>query len=540
MFGTGPHWFTGNDFSTGRGLCIVADRAGRHETVIVLDFGAQYVQLIVRKVREHNVYSEIRPSTITLEEIQSLDPKGIILSGGPNSVYAAGAPTIDPAILKAGIPVLGICYGQQLMAHLLGGKVAGGDEREYGYMEIEVVDDSDLFAGVECTTNTWMSHGDRVEEPPPGFSVLAKSSHSPVAAMGDPDRKLYGVQFHPEVHHTACGSQVLHNFLYDICGCSGDWEPGRFIHETVDELREKIGDDRVLCGVSGGVDSMTTAALLDRAVGSQVTCMFINHGLLRLNEAEQVREVLSGWEGGARFHYVDATDEFLSKLEGVTDPEDKRSVIGETFIRTFERECEVLGEHRYIAHGTLYPDVIESGGQVTARIKTHHNVGGLPEEMAYEENIEPLRWLFKDEVRRIGRELGLPEEVTERQPFPGPGLAVRIVGAVTRERLDLLREADAIFRQELKDAGLWPDLAQCFAVLLADVRSVGVMGDERSYAHPVILRAVTTEDFMTADWAPIPHDVLARISNRIVNEVRGVNRVVYDITSKPPGTIEWE
>ncbi len=508
-----------------------------HETVLVLDFGAQYVQLIVRRVREQHVYSEIRLADTPVEELVAEQPKGIILSGGPSSVYAEGAPRIDPKIFAAGIPILGICYGHQLMAHLLGGEVAPGGQREYGHTSVEIVEPDLLLDGVVNPCQTWMSHGDLVQQVPPGFINLATSKNAPVAAMADTDRHLYGVQFHPEVQHTLCGPRILHNFLYRACGCTGSWCPAAFIEETVAELRAIIGEGRVLCGISGGVDSAVVATLLDRAVGDQLTAMFIDHGLLRQNEAEQVIATL-GPRLGQRFVAVDASQQFLQRLQGVTDPEQKRRIIGETFIRTFEAEAEKLGEFRYIAHGTLYPDIIESGGGSTATIKTHHNVGGLPADMKWE-NLEPLRRLFKDEVRQIGTQLGLPEEIVNRQPFPGPGLAVRIVGEVTAERLAIIRAADAIFRNELQAAGLSRQIAQSFAVF-ADLQSVGVMGDERTYAYPVILRAVTTSDYMTADWARIPDEVLARIASRIVNEVAGVNRVLYDLTSKPPATIEWE
>ncbi len=508
-----------------------------HETILVLDFGAQYVQLIVRRVREQHVYSEMRPAATPVEELVAEQPKGIILSGGPSSVYAEGAPGLDPRIFEAGIPILGICYGHQLMAHLLGGEVAPGGQREYGHTNVEVIDPDLLLKDVASPCQTWMSHGDLVQQAPPGFTNLATSKNAPVAAMADTDRHLYGVQFHPEVQHTPCGPQILHNFLYRACGCTGSWHPAAFIKQTIAQLRQRIGDDRVLCGISGGVDSAVVASLLDRAIGDQLTAMFIDHGLLRQNEAAQVIATL-GPRLGNRFVAVDASQQFLQRLQGVTDPEQKRSIIGETFIRTFEAQAEMLGEFRYIAHGTLYPDVIESGGGSTATIKTHHNVGGLPEDMRWE-NLEPLRRLFKDEVREIGTQLGLPEEIVNRQPFPGPGLAVRIVGEVTAERLEIVRAADAVFRDELQTAGLSRQIAQSFAVF-ADLHSVGVMGDERTYAYPVILRAVTTSDYMTADWARIPDEVLASIASRIVNEVAGVNRVLYDITSKPPATIEWE
>ena len=508
----------------------------QREKVLVLDFGAQYVQLIVRRIREHDVYAEVVACDTPAEQLVAMGATALVLSGGPSSVYEADAPRYDPAIFDCGLPVLGICYGCQLMAHTLDGIVAPGERREFGRTELHVTDPDTLLAGVPQHTTCWMSHGDRVEEPPAGFSVLASTEHSPVAAMADLERKLCGVQFHPEVQHTPEGQAILRNFLYDIAGCKGDWRTESFIEQAVAEIRAQIGGERILCTLSGGVDSSVVAMLLDRAVGDQLTCMFIDHGLLRKDEAKQVCGTFEP-RLGDRFVFVDASDYFIDKLAGVDDPEQKRLIIGEAFIRTFERESAKLGDFKFIAHGTLYPDVIESGGTETAKIKTHHNVGGLPDDMAFE-NVEPLRLLFKDEVRRVGRELGLPDSIVHRQPFPGPGLAVRIIGDVTRERLETVREADAVLREEI-DAAQIEGLAQWFAVL-STMRSVGVMGDGRTYEHPIILRCVTTDDFMTADWADLPHELLGRISNRIVNEVRGVNRVVYDITSKPPGTIEWE
>lgn len=513
-----------------------AQLPSQQERVLVLDFGAQYVQLIVRRIRELNVYAEIVPCSISAEQVRALAPQALVLSGGPSSVYEVDAPKFDREIFHLGIPVLGICYGCQLMAHSLGGTVRPGDTREFGRTALRVIRPDTLMVGVPERTTCWMSHGDRVEMAPEGFEVLAATEHSPVAAMADLDRGLCAVQFHPEVQHTPEGMKILRNFLYDVAGCHGAWRTESFIEQAVAEIRERVGSERVLSTLSGGVDSSVVAMLVDRAVGDRLTCMFIDHGLLRKGEAEEVIDTFRP-RLGDRFVFVDASDYFLDRLVGVEDPEQKRRVIGEAFIRTFEREARKLGEFKFITHGTLYPDVIESGGPTTATIKTHHNVGGLPADMAFE-NLEPLRRLFKDEVRRVGRELGLPDRIVMRQPFPGPGLAVRIVGEVTRARLEMVRAADAILRAEIEAAGI-EGLAQWFAVL-STMRSVGVMGDGRTYLHPIILRVVTTDDFMTADWADLPHELLARISNRIVNEVRGVNRVVYDITSKPPGTIEWE
>jgi len=521
-------------------------------SVAILDFGSQYTQLIARRVREAHVYCELFPWDTPPEEVLALEPRGFILSGGPASVYTSGAPGLPDYVLERGVPVLGICYGMQLLAHRLGGRVAPAAKREYGLAEVELSGpDNPLLTNLHSPISNlqspisnlqvWMSHGDRIETPPPGFEILARSANSPVAAMGNVERGLYGLQFHPEVVHTPQGREILRRFAVEICGCTPDWTPAAFIERAVGAIRAQVGTGRIVCGLSGGVDSAVTATLVHRAVGDQLTCIFVNTGLLRRGEPEQVVHTFR--EGlGMRLVPVDATEDFLGALSGVTDPEQKRLVIGERFIRVFEREARRLGEVRFLAQGTLYPDVIESRGperQAAARIKTHHNVGGLPTDMPFE-LVEPLRYLFKDEVRAVGEALGLPDEIVWRQPFPGPGLAVRVLGEVTWERLETLRAADAILLEELGAAGLLHGATQqAFAVLLP-VRSVGVMGDERTYRHVIAIRAVTTEDFMTADWARLDHELLARISNRIVNEVPGVNRVVYDITSKPPATIEWE
>jgi GMP synthase (glutamine-hydrolysing) len=512
------------------------------DTVLVVDFGAQYAQLIARRIREAHVHSEIVPSTINAAEVRERAPSAIVLSGGPASVYAEGAPSMDPAILDLGIPTLGICYGQQLMALTLGGEVSHSDVGEYGKTDLEVSDAGTVLAGAPAEQTVWMSHRDAVTTPPPGFAVTARTSSSPCAVIEDRHRRLFGVQYHPEVAHTPHGQDLLRRFLYDGAGCRPTWTPLNVIEELVERIRTQVGDRPVLCGLSGGVDSSVAAALVHKAVGDQLTCVFVDHGLMRHDEGRQVEETFRG-----HFHvdlvHVKAQDRFLEHLAGVTDPEQKRKVIGEQFIRVFEEAArDIYADSpgtKFLVQGTLYPDVIESGGSDSAStIKSHHNVGGLPEDMDFE-LVEPLRDLFKDEVRLIGEELGLPEAMVWRQPFPGPGLAVRIIGDITQERLDTVRAADRIVLDELRKAGLERELWQSFAALLT-VRSVGVQGDERTYGHPVVLRAVTSEDAMTADWARIPYDVLERISNRVINEVPGVNRVVLDITSKPPGTIEWE
>ena len=514
--------------------------------VLVVDFGAQYAQLIARRVREASVYSEIVHHNITAAEVKAKNPLAIILSGGPSSVYEDGSPQLDVDILKLGIPILGICYGFQTLANALGGRVDATGKKEYGATELRVTSGGEILEGQPSEQICWMSHGDQVMQAPAGFEVLASTDTTPVAAFANSEKKIYGVQWHPEVKHSAFGQNVLENFLHKAAGIPATWNSGNVIAEQVEKIRAQVGNDRVICGLSGGVDSAVAAALVHKAVGDQLVCVFVNHGLLRQDEAEQVeRDYVAAT--GIRLVVVDAEQKFLDALEGVTDPETKRKIIGREFIRTFEEAQTALIEEskaddrpiRFLVQGTLYPDVVESGGGATAGIKSHHNVGGLPDDLQFE-LVEPLRTLFKDEVRAIGAELGLPHEIVQRQPFPGPGLGIRIVGEVNKERLDLLRKADAIVRNELSNAGLDGEIWQCPVVLLADVRSVGVQGDGRTYGHPIVLRPVSSEDAMTADWSRLPYDLLAKISNRITNEVDGVNRVVLDVTSKPPGTIEWE
>jgi GMP synthase (glutamine-hydrolysing) len=516
------------------------------QMIVILDFGSQYSELIARRIRETQVYSEVLSYRTTSEQLRKLNPKGIILSGGPGSVYVEHAPHCDQEIWNLGIPVLGVCYGMQLMVNQLHGEVAKAERGEYGKASLYIDDPTDLLTNVEDGTTMWMSHGDSVTKMPPGFEVLAHTDNTPCAAIADHERKLYGVQFHPEVVHSLGGLALIRNFVYHICDCEPTWTTEAFVEEAIREIRARVGDKRVLLALSGGVDSSTLAFLLYKAIGEQLTCVFIDQGFMRKLEPERLLKLFK-----EQFHipveYVSARDRFLSMIAGVTDPEEKRRRIGHEFIQVFEETSKRLGHFDYLAQGTLYPDVIESadtnvdpqtGERVAVKIKSHHNVGGLPKDLRFK-LVEPLRKLFKDEVRKVGRSIGLPEEIVQRQPFPGPGLAIRILGEVTPERLNILRDADLVVRQEINKRGLYHDVWQAFAVLLP-IRSVGVMGDKRTYAYPIVLRIVTSEDGMTADWARIPYDVLEEISNRIVNEVKGVNRVVYDITSKPPGTIEWE
>jgi len=508
--------------------------------VAILDFGSQYTQLIARRVRELGEYSEILMPDVSAKALAARRPKAVILSGGPASVHVPGSPRCDPAIFRLGVPVLGICYGMQLMAQTLGGKVRGADEREYGHAMLHVERPGVLFRGLGERFAVWMSHGDRVEKLPRGFKVIGSSRNCPAAAMYHPSRKLYALQFHPEVVHTPKGTEILRNFLFKVAKCAGRWSMASFVKTTVEEIRERVGGDRVLCAMSGGVDSSVLACLLDRAIGDRVQCVFVNNGLLRKDEHRQVVDTFKKTVG-LNLKYVNASKEFLTRLRGVVSPERKRRIIGSTFIRVFERAVKALGTFKYLAQGTLYPDVVESNsafGGPSAVIKTHHNVGGLPERMKFK-LLEPFRHLFKDEVRKVGVELGLPDEVIWRHPFPGPGLAVRVIGPVTPGKLRVLREADAIFIEELRRAKLYRRIWQAFAVLLSG-KAVGVMGDERTYASVIALRAVTSRDGMTADWARVPQKTLAHVANRIINEVKGVNRVVFDVSSKPPSTIEWE
>ena len=510
------------------------------EKIIVLDFGGQYNQLIARRVRECNVYCEVKPYTTPLAELKAMEPMGFIFTGGPNSVYAEGSPQVDPAIFELGLPILGICYGCQLMAHTLGGQVTAAQEdtaREYGKTKTYFDTTCKLFKGLPAEGITWMSHGDYMAKVPAGFALTAHTDHCPNGAIADEARGFYGVQYHPEVNHTENGVAMIRNFLYEVCGCHGTWNMGDYMRTTIAAVREKVGNGKVLLALSGGVDSSVAAALLAEAVGDQLTCVFVDHGLMRKNEGDEVEAAFAKWN--IHFVRVDAEKRFLDKLAGVTEPEHKRKIIGEEFIRVFEDEAKKIGKVDFLVQGTIYPDVIESGAGDAAVIKSHHNVGGLPDYVDFKEIIEPLRLLFKDEVRQLGRKLGLPEYLVMRQPFPGPGLAIRVIGDVTKEKLDILRDADAIFREEIANAGLEYSINQYFAVL-TNMRSVGVMGDGRTYDYTLALRGVTTTDFMTADWARIPYEVLDKASVRIVNEVGHINRIVYDITSKPPATIEWE
>ena len=509
-----------------------------NELILILDFGGQYNQLIARRVRECNVYSEVVPFNITLEKIKEKNPKGIIFTGGPASVYGEDSPKCVDGIFELGIPILGICYGMQLMSHTLGGKVTSASTREYGETNVNIDNSSPLFQEFGDKNIFLMSHTDYVESVPDGFKRIGYTSVCPNAAMENTEKKLYGIQFHPEVNNSINGTQVIKNFLYNVCNCSGDWQMSSFVEESIKNLKEKIGDKKALCALSGGVDSSVAAVLLSKAIGKNLTCIFVDHGLLRKNEGDEVEKIFTE-NYDLNFIRVNAKDRFLEKLAGITDPEKKRKIIGEEFIRVFEEEAKKIGTVDFLVQGTIYPDVIESGLGKSAVIKSHHNVGGLPDYVDFKEIVEPLRNLFKDEVRKTGLELGIPENLVYRQPFPGPGLAIRIIGDITNEKLDILKDADSIFREEIANAGLHKNINQYFAVL-TNLKSVGVMGDERTYDYTVALRAVETTDFMTGIWSKIPYEILEKVSSRIVNEVKHVNRVVYDITSKPPATIEWE